>query len=83
MLHRGYGGSTIIKERESLNRRSLISICCRCEGTDVLATLDWNYMHEIIFLSVEAKMTQIKRKHHKKCDKQNELKNSQGDFQLR
>ena len=32
------------------------------------------------FLSVEAKMTQIKRKHHKKCDKQNELKNSLGDF---
>ena len=32
------------------------------------------------FPSIEAKMSQIKRKHHRKCDKQNELKNSQGDF---
>ena len=45
----------------------------------MLATLDWNYMRSF-FLSVEAEITQIKRKHHKKCDKQNELKNSLGDF---
>ena len=32
------------------------------------------------FPSVEAKITQIKRKHKKKCDKQNELKNSLGFF---
>ena len=78
MLHRGYGASTIIKETKTLNRRSLTSICCRREGTDVLAILDWNSI--IFFLSVEAKITQIKRKHHKKCDTRNELKNSQGDF---
>ena len=35
------------------------------------------------FPSIEVKMTQIKRKHQKKCDKQNELKyslDSLGDF---
>ena len=34
------------------------------------------------FPSIEVKMTQIKRKHQKKCDKQNELEYSLGDFQL-
>ena len=32
------------------------------------------------FPSIEVKMTQIKRRHQKKCDKQNELKYSLGDF---